>query len=146
MHLVQLLNDVRRERDILHDPRAVELINKGQKNLGGGSLKHAKEIRNEALIGVPVLPGLRMNLLKEGHHASRQKMDVVFVGGPQNNRVEFFLEVTNLYDCLGLAEVKHLSHQDQSTVNLVAQDLIDEREFVLVGEEGFVAGGGEMFF
>jgi hypothetical protein len=31
-------------------------------------------------------------------------------------------------------------------VNLVAQDLIDEREFVLVGEEGFVAGGGEMFF
>ena len=55
-------------------------------------------------------------------------------GEKPNNRVEFFLEVTNLYDCLGLA----------STVNLVARDLIDEREFVLVGKEGFVGGGGEM--
>ena len=44
--------------------------------------------------------------------------------------------MTNLYDCLGLA----------STVNLVARDLIDEREFVLVGKEGFVGGGGEMIF
>ncbi len=75
-----------------------------------------------------------------------QKTDVVFVGGPQNNQVEFFLEVTNLYDCLGLADDKHLSHQDQSTVNLVARDLINEREFVLVGKEGFVGGGGEIIF
>ena len=52
MHLVQLLNDARRERDILHDPRAFELINEGQKNLGGKSLKRAKEICSEALIGV----------------------------------------------------------------------------------------------
>jgi hypothetical protein len=60
------------------------------------------------------------------------------VGGPQNYRVEFFLKVTNLYKCLGLADIEHLSHQDQSTVNLVARDLIDEREVVLVGEEEFV--------
>ena len=29
MHLVQLLYDFRRKRDVLHDPRAFELINKG---------------------------------------------------------------------------------------------------------------------
>ena len=85
-----------------------------------------------------------MNLLKKGHHASCQKTDVVFVGGPQNNRVEFFLEVKNLHNCFGLADVKHLLHQHQSTVNLIAQDLINEREVVLVGKERFVRGDGEM--
>jgi hypothetical protein len=75
------------------------------------------------------------------HHttsASRQKTDAVFVGGPQNNQVEFILEVTTLHNCFGLAGVEHLLHQNQSTVNLIARDLIDEREVVLVDEERFL--------
>ncbi len=70
-----------------------------------------------------------------------QKTDIVFMGGPQNNRVEFFLEVTNLYDCLRLADIEHLAHQYQSTVNLISQDLADKREVVLVGKERFVGRG-----
>ena len=35
MHIFQLLNDFRMERDILHDPRAFELINEGQNFLVG---------------------------------------------------------------------------------------------------------------
>jgi hypothetical protein len=61
------------------------------------------------------------------------------VGRPQN-----FLKVKNLHDCLGLADVKHLLHQNQSTVNQIARDLINKKEAVLVGEERFVGGGGEM--
>ena len=53
-----------------------------------------------------------MNFLQEGHHASRQQADVVVVGWPDDYRIEFLLEVTNLYDSLGLANVKHLAHQD----------------------------------
>jgi hypothetical protein len=120
------------------------LINERQKNLGGGSLERTKKVCNEALIGVQVLPGLCMNLLKKGHHVSCQKMDVVFVGGPQNNPIKFFFKVTNLHHCFGLADVKHLSHQNQSTVNLNARDLINERKVVLVGKERFVGEGGEM--
>ncbi len=63
------------------------------------------------------------------------------MGGPQNNRVKFFLEVTNLYDCLRLTYVEHLAHQYQSTVNLISLDLIDEKELVFVGEERFVGRG-----
>ncbi len=67
----------------------------------------------------------------------RQKTDIVFMGGPQNNYVEFFHEVTNVYDCLGLADGEYLVHQYQSTVNLISRDLIDKKEVVFVGEESF---------
>ena len=43
MHLVELLNDVKRERDVLHDPRTFEMINEGQNFLDGGSLEHTKK-------------------------------------------------------------------------------------------------------
>ena len=66
------------------------------------------------------------------------------MGEPQNNRVKFFLKVMSLYDCLGLADVKHLARQYQFTVNLISQDLINEREVVFVGEERFVGRGSEM--
>ncbi len=66
------------------------------------------------------------------------------MGGPQNNQVEFFLEVTNLHNCFRLTGIQHLLHQNQSTVNLIARDLIDEIEVMLVGEERFLGGGGEM--
>ena len=71
-----------------------------------------------------------MDLLKKGHQASHKETNIVVVGGPQNNQVEFFLEVTNLHNCLGLAEVEHLLRQNQSTVDLIARDLINEREYV----------------
>ena len=66
-------------------------------------------------------------------------MNIVFMGGP--HRVKFFLEVTNLYDCLGLTDVEHLAHQYQSTVNLISLDLIDKKGVVFVGEERFVGRG-----
>jgi hypothetical protein len=85
-----------------------------------------------------------MNFLEKGHHASRQKTDLILVCWPKLNRVEFLLKVTNLHNGLGLADVKHLSHQHQSTMNLVACFLIKEREFILVSKERLVGGGGEM--
>jgi hypothetical protein len=39
-------------------------------------------------------------------------VDVVVVGRPDDYRIEFLLEVTNLYDRLGFANVEHLAHQD----------------------------------
>ena len=41
-----------------------------------------------------------MNFLQEGHHASHQQADIVVVGWPDNYRIEFLLEVTNLYNSL----------------------------------------------
>ncbi len=91
MHLVQLLNDVRRERYILHDPRTFELINEGQHNFGGGSLVRTKKARNEALIGVRLLPGHCMNLLKKGHHTSCQKTDTVLWEDHKTIKLSSFL-------------------------------------------------------
>jgi hypothetical protein len=51
-----------------------------------------------------------MNLLEEGHHASRQKTDVVLMGRPQNDSVKLLLKMLNFYDRLRLADVKHLPH------------------------------------
>jgi hypothetical protein len=144
IHFIQILNDVGKECDVLHDPLAFKLINKRQKFLGGRQVKSMEEICDETLVGIQMFPCLCMNFLEKVHHASCQKTDVILVGRPKLNCVEFLLKVKNLHDGLVLADIKHLPHQHQSTMNLVAHFLIKEREFVLVSKERLVGGGGEM--
>jgi hypothetical protein len=85
-----------------------------------------------------------MNFLEKGHHAGRQKTNVILVGWPKLNWVESLLKVTNLHNGLRLADVEHLPHQHQSiTMNIVAHYLIKEREFILVSKERLVGGGGD---
>ena len=66
------------------------------------------------------------------------------MGWPDDNCIEFLLEVTNLYNSLGLAYIEHPAHQDETTVNLVLRNLVNEREVVFVGEKPLISGGREM--
>jgi hypothetical protein len=50
----------------------------------------------------------------------------------------------NLYDSLGLAYIEHPAHQDETTVDLVPQNLVYEREVVFVGEKQLIGGSREM--
>ncbi len=102
MHFVQLRDNLRRERDVFHDPLTLELVNKKQELLSGRKFQRSKQIHDEKLVGVRMFPCLRMNLYEEGHHASHQKMDVVLVGMPQNNSVKLLLKMSNFYDHLRL--------------------------------------------
>ena len=79
-----------------------------------------------------------MNLLQEGHHTCCQQADVILVGWPDDNHIKFLLKVTNLYNSLGLAYIKHPAHQDETTVNLVPLNLINEREVILVGKKRLI--------
>jgi hypothetical protein len=66
------------------------------------------------------------------------------VGWPDDNHIKFLLKVTNLYNSLGLAYIKHPAHQDETTVNLVPLNLINEREVILVGKKRLIGWGREM--
>ncbi len=82
-----------------------------------------------------------MNFLEKSHHMRRQKMDIILVGWPKLNCVEFLHRVTYFHEGLGLADIEHLPHQHQSTKNFVAHFLIKGREFILVSKEGLVGWG-----
>jgi hypothetical protein len=50
MHFVQLLDNFRMERDVLHDPLTLELVNKKQELLSGRRFQRSKQIRGETLV------------------------------------------------------------------------------------------------
>jgi hypothetical protein len=48
-----------------------------------------------------------------------------------HNRIKFFFEVMDLYNCFWLADVKHLAHEDQTTMNFVPISLsVKEKSFL----------------
>ncbi len=114
MHLIHFEDDLGGVRDLFHNSLTFELVDKGKEFLGGRRLDGMEKVSNEALICVGVLAGLVVDLLKNCHHAHGEEAHVVLVHGPENDCVELFLEMTNLDDCLGFANVEHLLHQDEA--------------------------------
>jgi hypothetical protein len=114
MHLIQFEDDLGGVKDLFNNPLTFELVNKGKEFLSRRRLEGTEKVSNEALICVGVLVGLGVDLLKNRHHAHGEEAHVVLVHGPENNCAELFLEMMNLDDCLGFANVEHLSHQDEA--------------------------------
>ena len=54
--------------------------------------------------------------------------------GPDHNRIKFFFKVTDLYDCFWLADIKHIAHEGQTTMNFVPGFLVGEGGFVFVSK------------
>jgi hypothetical protein len=114
MHLIQLLDDLSWIGYFFHDPLALELVNKGEKLLSWGRLKGTEKVSDETLVCVRVLACLGIDFLKNRHHARGEKMDVVLMRRPESNSVELFLKMADFHNYLGLANIKHLAHQDEA--------------------------------
>ncbi len=73
-----------------------------------------EKVSDEALVCVQVLACFGIDFLKNRHHVHGKNTDFILMHRSESDSVELFLEMADFDNHLGLANLKHLEHQDEA--------------------------------